>query len=64
MGGKRIGGIILVIVGIGLAYSGYEMSQSMGGQLNEAISGTSGDGVVIRYVAGAVCVAVGAVLAR
>jgi len=64
LGSKRIGGIVLVIVGIGLAWTGYEMSESLSNQVGKAISGTSDDGVIFRYVAGAICVAVGAMLAR
>ena len=64
MAAKRIGGIVLVIVGIGLAWTGYEMSESLSNQVGKAISGSTGDGVVFRYVAGAICVVVGAVLAK
>ena len=64
MTGKRIAGVVLVVVGVGLGWTGYEMSQSVADQLGKAITGTSGDDVMFRYVAGAICVAVGAVLAK
>ncbi|MCW8827393.1 MAG: DUF3185 family protein [Gammaproteobacteria bacterium] len=46
-------GITLIVVGIGLAIWGYQMSGSVGSQLSEAFSGAASDGVIIRYMAGA-----------
>jgi hypothetical protein len=64
MGTSRIIGIILVIVGIGLAYSGYGISQSVGNQIGSAFSGSPSDSVMLRYVAGAASAAVGVFLAK
>ncbi len=64
MGTTRIIGIILVIVGVGLAYSGYAMSQSIGNQIGSALSGSPSDSVMLRYVAGAASAAVGVFLAK
>ena len=64
MGTNRIIGIVLIIVGLGIAYTGYGMSQSMGNQLGSALSGSPTDSVMIRYVAGAVSAAVGVFLAK
>jgi hypothetical protein len=61
---KKIAGIILVVVGIGIAYSGYQMSGSIGNQLGEAFSGSPSDSVMGRYVAGAIAAAAGAFLAK
>lgn len=61
---RRLGGLVLVIVGAGLAWSGYELSQTMGNQIGQAFGGSASDGVVMRYVGGAVCAAVGVFLAR
>jgi hypothetical protein len=55
---------VLVIVGAGLAWSGYELSQTLGNQIGQAFGGSASDGVVMRYVAGAVCAAAGVFLAR
>lgn len=52
-------GIILVVAGIGLAYWGYQMSQSVGSQLRHAFSGSHSNEVMIRYVAGAASFVVG-----
>lgn len=61
---KKIGGIVLIIAGIGIAYSGYEVSQTVGNQLGSAFSGSSSDGVITRYVAGAISAAVGVFLVK
>jgi hypothetical protein len=62
VGTKKIVGIVLVVVGLGIAYTGYEMSGTLGNQLNQAIQGSPTDSVTLRYVAGAICVAVGGFL--
>jgi hypothetical protein len=62
--GKRIAGIVLIVVGLGIAYTGYEMSESVGGQIGEALSGSPSDNVMLRYLAGAVCAGVGGFLAK
>lgn len=47
--------IALMVVGIGLAYWGYDMSGGLDSQLNQAFTGSSSDGVMIRYIGGAAC---------
>ncbi len=64
MGMKKIGGLVLVIVGIGIAYTGFEMSGSVGSQIGSALKGSPTDGVMLRYVTGALCVAGGVFLAK
>ena len=61
---KRIAGIMLIVVGVGIAYSGYELSNTMTEQLGSALKGSTTDTVMLRYVLGAVSAAVGAFLAR
>ena len=51
--------IALMVVGIGLAYWGYDLSNGFDSQLNQAFSGSSSDNVMIRYIAGATCFAAG-----
>jgi Protein of unknown function (DUF3185) len=51
--------IALMVIGIGLAYWGYDMSGGLDSQLNQAFSGSSSDGVMIRYIAGAASFAAG-----
>jgi hypothetical protein len=52
-------GIALIIIGAGLLWWAYQLSDSIGSQLTETISGSMPDGVMIRYIAGAVSFAVG-----
>jgi hypothetical protein len=64
MGMKKIGGVILVVVGIGIAFTGYQMSGSVGNQIGSAFSGSPSDNVMLRYLAGAASVGVGVFLAK
>jgi uncharacterized membrane protein YidH (DUF202 family) len=59
---RKILGIVLVIVGIGLAYWGYQMSGSVSSQLNEALTGSPTDRVMIYYIAALASAAVGVFL--
>lgn len=52
-------GIILLIVGVGIAFWGYQMSGSLHGQLTRAFSGAPSNKVMMMYIGGAVCAAVG-----
>jgi len=45
--------IALMAIGLGLAYWGYDLSGGFDSQLNQAFTGSSSDGVMIRYIAGA-----------
>jgi len=56
---RKLIGLILTVVGIGLAIWGYRMSGSFGSQLNQALSGSYGDKVMMLYIAGAACVVAG-----
>lgn len=55
----RVIGVILLAVGIVLALWGYNISQSLGSQLNELVHGSPSDKAVYLYVAGGVCAALG-----
>jgi len=60
---KKLIGLVLTVVGIGLATWAYRMSGSFGSQLNEAITGSQGDKVMMLYIGGAACVVAGLFLA-
>ena len=64
MNPKRIVGIVLVVAGLAVAYTGYEMSQSVGNQLSEAWSGSPTDSVMLRYISGVVLAVAGAFVAK
>jgi len=61
---KRIVGIALVVAGLGLFFTGYQISESLGNRIGEALKGSPSDSVMLRYITGAVCVASGAFLAK
>ena len=56
-------GIALVVLGAGLIIWGYQLSDSVAAQLTETVSGAMPDEVMMRYIGGAVAVAVGLALA-
>jgi len=56
---KKIIGIVLAVVGVGLAFWGYRLSGGFGSQLNQAFSGSPTDKVMAFYIGGAVSFAVG-----
>jgi len=56
---NKVIAIILLVVGAGFAYWGYEMSGAIGAQLSKSFTGSATDGVMIRYIAGLVCIGLG-----
>ena len=55
----KIVSIVLIILGLGLAFWGYQMSDSVGSQLTRAISGSDTDKVMMCYIGGGISFAVG-----
>jgi hypothetical protein len=55
----KFASIVLVAVGIGLAFWGYQMSGSISSQANQAFYGSYSDKVMIVYIAGATSFIVG-----
>ena len=56
---QKILAIVLIVLGIGLAFWGYQQSGSVGSQLSEALNGAPSDNVMIFYISGAISFAVG-----
>jgi hypothetical protein len=52
-------GIVLVVIGLGLAFWAYQMSGSVGSQVSEAFTGSPTDRVMMFYIGGAVSLVVG-----
>jgi len=52
-------GLVLLVVGTGLAVWGYQMSGSIESGLSRAISGSETDKVMTLYISGAVGIVVG-----
>ena len=56
---KKVVGLALLVVGVGLVVWGYQLSGSFGSALTEAVTGAETDQVMIRYIAGAAGIVVG-----
>lgn len=56
---SKITGIALVVIGVGLAVWGYQLSGSVGSQITQAATGSDTDKVMTFYIAGAVNFVVG-----
>ncbi|WP_345993821.1 DUF3185 family protein [Sulfurimonas sp. HSL-1716] len=61
-GTMKLVGIVLAVLGIGLAVWGYQLSTSVGSQITHAITGSQTDKVMMMYIGGAVSFVVGAFL--
>ncbi|MDZ7661827.1 DUF3185 family protein [Thiohalophilus sp.] len=59
----KILGLALIVVGIGLAIWGYQLSQSVGSQITEALTGAERDRVMMFYIGGVASFVVGVYLA-
>ncbi|MCK4837625.1 MAG: DUF3185 family protein [Desulfobulbaceae bacterium] len=55
----KIVGLVLLVVGVGLAIWGYQLSGAVGSQLTKAISGSPTDRVMMMYIGGAAAVVAG-----
>ncbi|TFG36416.1 MAG: DUF3185 family protein [Candidatus Aminicenantes bacterium] len=55
----KIIGIALVVIGLGLALWGYQLSGSVGSQITQAVTGSDTDRVMTFYITGAVSFVVG-----
>ena len=55
----KIIGIALMVLGVGLAIWGYQLSGSVGSQITQAVTGSDTDKVMTFYIAGAVSFVVG-----
>lgn len=58
----RIIGIVLVVIGIGLAVWGFQLSDSVGSEVTEALTGAEADKVMLYYIGGAISFVVGSYL--
>ncbi len=50
---------VLMVVGVGLAFWGYQLSTSFTSQITEVITGAETDKVMAMYIGGAACLVVG-----
>ena len=52
-------GIALLVVGVGLVFWGYQLSESVGSQITQTVTGSYTDKVMTLYIGGAACFVVG-----
>jgi len=62
MASSKLLGIVLLVVGIGLLYFGYQSTQSLGGQVTETLTGRFTDETMWYLIGGAAAAAAGAFL--
>ena len=62
MAQKKIVGIVLAVLGVGLAVWGYRLGGGFGSRVTQAFTGSPTDQVMMFYIGGAVCLAVGVFL--
>ncbi|MBE0494072.1 MAG: DUF3185 family protein [Thiomicrospira sp.] len=55
----RIIGIVLVVIGVGLAIWGFQLSDSISSEVTQAITGAEADKVMFFYIGGAISLVVG-----
>lgn len=63
MGGAKLVGIILLVVGIALLYFGFQSTQSVGDQLTETLTGRFTDKTMWYLIGGAAAFVAGGFLA-
>lgn len=59
----KLAGIVLILLGAGLAFWGYNISDSIGANINQALTGAEPDKVMMLYIGGAISFIVGIYLA-
>jgi len=52
---NRALGLALIVIGVGLAYWGYQIAETLPSQLSTKFSGTLPTEVILRYIGGAAC---------
>ncbi|MDT8452809.1 MAG: DUF3185 family protein [Gammaproteobacteria bacterium] len=60
----KVIGLALLVAGIGLAFWGYQLSESVGSQVTEAVTGAESDKIMALYISGAISFVVGLFLIK
>lgn len=56
---SKIIGLVLIVIGVGFAVWGFQLSGSIGSQVTQAVTGADTDKVMTYYIFGAVSFVVG-----
>lgn len=59
---NKLIGVALLVIGVGLAIWGYQLSGSVSSQITKAFSGSYGNKIMFMYIGGAVSAIVGFVM--
>lgn len=62
MGSSKLVGLVLLVVGVGLLYFGYQSTQSVGGEITETLTGQYDDETMVFLIGGAAAAVAGAFL--
>ncbi len=63
MGGQKVLGLVLLVVGILLLFFGWQSSESVGEQISETFTGRFTDGTMFYLIGGAAALVAGIFLA-
>jgi drug/metabolite transporter (DMT)-like permease len=63
MGTQKLIGIVLLVVGLVLLYFGWQSTQSLSGEVTEAMTGRFDDETMMYLIGGAVATVLGLVMA-
>jgi hypothetical protein len=63
-GVSKLLSIVFLVAGGGLVFWGYERSRGLESQVSSVLTGSHSDNVMLLYIGGAVCIAIGAFLLR
>ena len=63
MGMQKLIGVALLVVGLVLLYFGWQSTQSLGGEVSEAMTGRFDDETMMYLIGGAAATVVGLVMA-
>jgi hypothetical protein len=59
MANRKLVGVVLAVLGIGLAFWGYRLGGGFGSQVTQAFTGSPTDKVMMFYIGGAISLAAG-----
>ncbi|MDF1581573.1 MAG: DUF3185 family protein [Desulfuromonadales bacterium] len=58
-GNNTLIGIVLLVIGVGIAFWGSQLADSLSGQLSKTLTGSPTDKVMMMYIGAAACIVAG-----
>lgn len=59
---SRIIAVACLVAGAGLVFWGFQKSEGLNSQVSDLVTGSPSDNVMMLYIGGAICLAIGAAL--